>query len=134
MEGAVLHHVSVVTKDLQRSIMFYRDVLGLPLVARPAFPLAGAWFRLGPLEIHVIDRPEGTYRSHSTVDSDDVHFALRVGNFESIVRELLEKGFREDAAKEDPMRILIKRNSMAGYHQIYIRDPDNQVIEINAEN
>ena len=134
MQGTELHHISLVTRDLQRSIAFYRDVLGLPRVERPAFKIAGAWFRLGTLEIHVIDREDGTYRKHAIVDSDDVHFAVRVGDFESTVRELTSMGFREDVANEDPMRILIKRNSMAGYHQAYIRDPDSHVIEINAEN
>ena len=134
MQGTELHHVSLVSSDLQRSIRFYRDVLGLPKVDRPGFKIAGAWFRLGTLEIHIIDRPDGTFRKNATVDSDDVHFAIRVKDFEGTMRELAAQGFREDVSNEDPMRILIKRNSMAGYHQAYIRDPDSQIIEINAEN
>jgi catechol 2,3-dioxygenase-like lactoylglutathione lyase family enzyme len=34
MTGVRLDHVSVTTADLERSIAFYRDVLGLPLVDR----------------------------------------------------------------------------------------------------
>jgi glyoxylase I family protein len=46
------------------------------------------------------------------------------------VRDLMQKGYGEDG--EDRKRLLVKRNSMAGYPQVYLIDPDNHVIEINA--
>ena len=38
-----LHHVNIVTGDLERTIAFYRDVLGLRLGERPDFGFPGAW-------------------------------------------------------------------------------------------
>lgn len=40
MNSPVLHHVSLITLDLDRAIKFYRDVFGLKQIARP---LAGMW-------------------------------------------------------------------------------------------
>jgi glyoxylase I family protein len=130
VHGVQLHHVSITTKDLKASTAFYGDVLGLEQVARPSFPLAGAWFRTGTLEIHLIERPAGTFRPNPLIDADDVHFAIRVADFEAMVRDLMQKGYGEDG--EDRKRLLVKRNSMAGYPQVYLIDPDNHVIEINA--
>jgi glyoxylase I family protein len=132
MQSPLLHHVSLVTADLPRAITFYRDVLGLEQVERPNFPIAGAWFRSGGLEIHLIIRPDGSFRKVQKVDADDVHFAVRVTDFDATVASLLGKGYRADVAADDPRSIIVKKQSMAGYSQLYIRDPDNHVIEINA--
>ena len=62
----------------------------------------------------------------------DTHFAIRVENFDEAVSDLMAKGFREDAAEDDPMRLIVSRNSVAGYPQAYLLDPDRHVIEFNA--
>jgi catechol 2,3-dioxygenase-like lactoylglutathione lyase family enzyme len=43
MKGSRLHHVTVMSSDLARSIDFYTRALGLALLPRPPFPNAGAW-------------------------------------------------------------------------------------------
>ena len=128
-----LHHVSILTRDLDRSRAFFRDVLGLRETQRPAFRSAGAWFTLEDGELHVNQHPTGTFRSVSTVDNDDGHIALRVADFDTAIARLAAHGHREDAPDGDPMRLVVNRNSAAGYPQAYLLDPDWNVIEINAE-
>jgi glyoxylase I family protein len=129
---AFLHHVSIITSDLPRALTFYRDTLGLKQMARPPFSIGGAWLEAGSSQIHLIDYPDGTFRRRSSIDNNDVHFALRVAGFEAALMELSEKGYREDAEENDPRRVLVKRTGLAGFPQAYLLDPDQHVVEINA--
>jgi catechol 2,3-dioxygenase-like lactoylglutathione lyase family enzyme len=42
-----LNHVAIYVADVEKSIQFYQNILGLEELARPAFDFPGAWFRLG---------------------------------------------------------------------------------------
>ncbi len=132
VKNAKLHHVALVTNNLQRAIAFYRDVLQLEQVARPAFKSEGAWMFSGSLEVHLILHPEGTFRGNRQIDIVDAHFAIRVDDFEAAMRQLAANGFREDAGEDDPMRVLVIRKGLAGFPQAYILDPDRNIVEINA--
>ena len=132
MQISALHHVALVSTDIARSIKFYRDMLGFEVISRPPFKIGGAWLASGPVEIHLIDNPQGTFRDDVSIDTGDTHFALRVADFEAAVARLQSKGFRPEAATGDPMCLSINRNSIAGYPQAYLLDPDRNIIEINA--
>ena len=133
MVGKLLHHISLTSKNLDAATAFYRDVLGLELVQRPDFPIAGRWFRFGTVEVHLIDRPDGSFRPLPMIDPNDVHFAVRVPDFEFEITRLKNLGYHEDDNQSDEKRLRINRNGKAGYPQVYLIDPDNHVIEINAE-
>jgi catechol 2,3-dioxygenase-like lactoylglutathione lyase family enzyme len=133
MDIETLHHISLRVTDLERSMRFYAEVLGLAPIQRPPFTFPGAWFRLGNRELHLIgDESHNPIRPRS-VDPGDTHFAIRVRSFAEAMEELRGKGYREDADKEDPQRIVMRPNSIVGYPQAYILDPDGYLIEINAE-
>ena len=53
-------------------------------------------------------------------------------DFEGFVAKLAAHGFREDAGDDDPRRLLVKRNGLAGFPQLYLIDPDRNVIEVNG--
>jgi catechol 2,3-dioxygenase-like lactoylglutathione lyase family enzyme len=132
MEIDGLHHVALPCADLERSRRFYQEVLGLTEIPRPALPVAGAWFRVGASqELHlVVGDAQATLRAAKGMDTNDIHFALRVTNYRQALDALKAKGYSEDARPDDPMGI---RTSMrVGYPQIYILDPDRNIIEINA--
>ena len=42
-----LNHVALHVADLEASMEFYGETLGLELIERPAFDFPGAWYRLG---------------------------------------------------------------------------------------
>ena len=132
MEDVFLHHISITTKDLSRAISFYGDVLGFSQIERPLFPLGGAWLRAGKVELHLIDFPQGSFRNTKFVGTDDIHFAMRVKDFENIIRKLNQHGYRDDLDESNKKRLIVKRKSMAGYSQLYVMDPDSHLIEINA--
>jgi len=134
MDIEALHHVSLTSSDLERSRQFYREILRLQEIARPPFDFRGAWFQVGKTQqLHLIVCENPTFRGAKSIDSRDVHFALRVRNYWGAVEFLRSKGYREDADSMDLKKMRINPKAVAGFPQIYILDPDRHVIEINAE-
>jgi len=133
MTVASIHHVSLTVADLEVSRRFYREVLGLQEIPRPAFAFAGAWFQVGESQqLHLIVCDDPTTRGTKPIDTRDVHFALRVTSFEHAREFLHARGFREGADPADPMHMIARPNPVAGFPQIYILDPDRHIIELNS--
>lgn len=59
MIAASVHHVSLCVGDLEASLGFYRDLLGLVPLERPDFGFPGAWLDAGGTQLHLIVAPEG---------------------------------------------------------------------------
>lgn len=116
--AAGLNHVSVVAHDLEESVAFYVDVLGLERLPTPDFGFPVQWLRAGRLQVHVFERPDDppTY-AHFALEVDDV-----VGLYER-ARELgiLDRTSFGYAIAELP----------GGEAQLYIRDPAGNLIEID---
>lgn len=132
LTDAYFHHVSLTTQNLERAEAFYINVLGFTKITRPSFPLGGTWLNAGTVELHLIDFPEGSFRNTKSVSTDDVHFALRLKDFDALIEKLKQHGYREDLAEADNKRVIIKPMSKVGYSQLYILDPDCHLIELNA--
>ena len=111
-----LNHVAIHVGDLDASRRFYRDILGLPEIPRPAFDFDGAWFALGKQELHLIlneSLPEADHGNH--------HFALRVDDPFAAKAELAKRGITEfEGPKRRP----------DGAMQLFFRDPDGYRIEV----
>jgi catechol 2,3-dioxygenase-like lactoylglutathione lyase family enzyme len=133
MKIAAIHHVALGVTDLERSRRFYRDILGLEEIARPPFDFPGAWFSVGASQhVHLIVHPHSTFRTGKGLDNRDGHFAVRVPSYRRTVEYLRSKGYREEAAGDPFERMILQPHATAGFPQIYILDPDRNVIEINA--
>ncbi|WP_111563332.1 VOC family protein [Rhizobium sp.] len=127
-----LHHVSIITDDLDKSLPFYRDVFGLSEIPRPDFPVGGAWLACGSLQVHLVVHPEGTFRQRPVIDRNDWHFAFRTDDFEGVLERLAALGFSGDLPEGDPKHMLVFRTGLAGFPQLYLRDPDLNIVEING--
>src|SRR5579872_5042499 len=117
MQVLELNHVAIHVRDVEASSNFYRNVLRLQPMPRPAFDFQGAWFRLGSQqELHLIGDRLEPVRSHSRGN----HFALRVDDLDEWEKHLLE-------AKAD---FAPPKRRPDGARQIFIRDPDAHTVEL----
>jgi len=116
MSIEALDHVAINTEDLEATLAFYEEIVGLERGPRPDVPVDGAWLYAGghPV-VHVIVRPiEG---AGGGVD----HFALRAGDFEGTRARLEARGV--DYTVLDVAAIPAR--------QIMIHDPGGVKVELN---
>lgn len=123
-EIETIHHVSLNVTDLARARRFYGDLLGFPEIERPAFDFEGAWYQVGDRQLHlIVHDPARTLRGTNEVDSRDGHFAIRVKSYEQTRDYLVSLGLR---LKDNPV-------NKTPWSQVFVTDPDGNVIEFNAE-
>jgi catechol 2,3-dioxygenase-like lactoylglutathione lyase family enzyme len=120
-----LHHVSVCVTDLARARHFYTDVLGLVEKPRPDFGFGGVWYQVGAdRQLHlIVHEAPGTLRGTRAIDVRDGHLALRVASYSDTVEHLKAHGV-------EVLELPVNKTPWA---QIYVTDPDGNVIEFNSD-
>jgi lactoylglutathione lyase len=117
MKVMQLNHVALHVADVERSSAFYRDVLGLETIPRPAFNFPGAWFRLGiDQELHLIGGREIAPQSHNRGN----HWALMIDDMDAWEHDFQARG----------IAYLPRRQRPDGALQIYLVDPDGHYLEL----
>jgi catechol 2,3-dioxygenase-like lactoylglutathione lyase family enzyme len=110
-----LDHVTVISTDLARTLVFYQHLLGLHLGSRPAFGMPGSWlYAGGHALVHVLERPvEGL---GGVID----HVAFKARGRAALSARL-------DAAGV-PFKLVALPDGSA--LQMFLRDPDGARIEL----
>jgi catechol 2,3-dioxygenase-like lactoylglutathione lyase family enzyme len=117
MKTTQLNHVALHVADVERSSAFYRDVLKLEPMPRPAFSFPGAWFRIGPdQELHLIGERKQEVISHNRGN----HFALLVDDFDAWEQYLTDR----------QVKFAPRRTRPDGALQLYVIDPDGHYVEL----
>lgn len=111
---ADIHHVSLNVSDVERSLAFYRDLVGMAVLPRPDFPFGGAWLDAGSgRQIHLIE---------ATVPEDHgQHVAFRVDDLDAAIAAFRSAGVEVPDARrvgDTPIR------------QTFVRDPDGNRLEL----
>lgn len=118
MTVKALDHYTIMTADLDQSVAFYTEILGLAEGPRPSFDAPGAWLYCDDRAIvHLVGGARGKDAGTGAID----HVAFRATGLEETRARLKERGiaFRE---RDVPGRPL---------HQVFLSDPDGVTIEIN---
>jgi diaminopimelate decarboxylase len=130
-----LDHVSVACSDLDRSLAFYRDLLGLPLRDRGAGSAGAVGEILGTGDAQVewadLALPDGRVLELLRLpggppSAGSGHFALGVAEAEAVHRRLREAGV---PLRSEPVRI-DDGGDWQGARCFYAEDPDGTVVEL----
>ncbi len=123
MSVGVLDHFNIRTRDLKGTVRFYEDILGLENGARPNFAFPGAWlYSEGRAVVHLVDISPTDEAQKP--DSGVVHHVAFISrDFAGMKKRLQAKGV-EFEARQVPGGEL---------WQIFIRDPNGVMIELNYE-
>ncbi len=116
-----VNHVGRMTKRVDASRDFYRDVLGFREVARPNFNFPGAWLFNYGIMIHLIHN-EAAPDPEGEIQTRHDHLALHCEDLELAERLLKEHGvaYRKNVIED------------RGITQIFCRDPDGHHVEIGT--
>jgi catechol 2,3-dioxygenase-like lactoylglutathione lyase family enzyme len=114
-----LHHVARLTKRLDASRAFYRDVLGFREIPRPSLRFPGAWLFAYGLQIHlIVDESIGS--PEGPIDTRANHLAFYTDDVGAIEALLAGHGVE--------YRVNIQADT--GLKQIFFRDPDGHHVEV----
>ena len=114
-----LNHVSFPVRDLERSVRFYEDVLGLVPIPRPNLPFPGAWLGGNGIQVHLIVPPDGAPLGNPPPSFNPLagHVAFAIADYDAVVRALHAAGVET-----------LEAGSEIG--QLWVRDPDGHLIEL----
>ncbi len=118
-----LHHVAIRTSDVAASERFYTQVLGMHKVERPEFDFPGAWLQMGQTMFHLmggyaaLDEHGQPCSGGAAVD----HLALNARDFDAMKAQVVAAGL---VPAENAI-------SAFGIWQLFVRDPDGVLIELN---
>lgn len=114
-----LHHVSVIVSDTERSLQFYRDLLGLRVdPTRPDLDYPGAWLWIGELQIHLLELPNpDSVTDRPAHGGRDRHVALLIDDVDALTQRLDSAGIGYT-------------RSRSGRRAVFFRDPDGNALEL----
>ncbi|XAR67135.1 Methylmalonyl-CoA epimerase [Bertholletia excelsa] len=115
-----MHHVGILCENLERSLEFYQNVLGLKInEARPndKLPYRGAWLWVGSQMIHLMELPNpDPLTGRPQHGGRDRHTCVEIRNV-SKLKEILDK------------HGISYTLSRSGRPAIFFRDPDANALE-----
>jgi catechol 2,3-dioxygenase-like lactoylglutathione lyase family enzyme len=139
-----LHHVGITVKDLDASIRFYHDVLGLefsnepspwfdgpelgPAVGVPGAALRQVSLLVGDTTVELLEYKSPPSETTAPLDSNNIgasHVAFLVEDIVAKKAELEDKGvtFFSDVN-------LVDEGVLAGWRWVYFADPDGYPLEL----
>jgi len=141
-----IHHHCIIVSDLERSIRFYRDTLGLRLnFTNEGVEVAGALgfpkgvesvytkeahMQAGNDHVELIQyvKPKGKPFDRLPCDVGNMHIGLRVSDVDKVYEELKQKGVKFNSSPNK-----VTEGPLKGWTWVYLQDPDGATIEFVEE-
>ena len=121
-----LDHQAIAVRDMDASVRFYNEVLGLQEVENPMGKGPIRWFALSPgINLHLV----GGNTAPSAERGIGTHLALSAADFDGMVARLEAAGVTFGSMPGRPPGTVTTRPD--GVRQCFVEDPDGFWIEIN---
>ncbi len=118
MRATGFNHVSIHAEDLEASVRFYVEVLGMEKIPTYTFAFPVQYLRLGDLQLHLFEREASAPAYH--------HIGINVDDFEEAYERARDLGILErDSFFEDMYEL------PDGSVQMYLRDPAGNLVELD---
>jgi catechol 2,3-dioxygenase-like lactoylglutathione lyase family enzyme len=138
-----IHHACVIVSDMERSLKFYRDTLGMEEEVDITYDADPAMMDLpgtqpkqhlvllsaGNMHVELIQylEPKGRPNDRRTCDNGTMHLCFRVNDIMKVYEELKSQGIK---FHRTPDFIGDAGGGLAHYGYVYFRGPDNEVLEL----
>jgi catechol 2,3-dioxygenase-like lactoylglutathione lyase family enzyme len=118
LRATSFNHVSVHAVDLEESVRFYTEVLGMERIPTYTFAFPVQYLRLGDLQLHLFQRDTPAPQFH--------HIGIDIDDFEAAYLKAKELGIHDSEAFFSDIYELPD-----GSVQMYIRDPSGNLVELD---
>ncbi|HEX7273538.1 MAG TPA: VOC family protein [Casimicrobiaceae bacterium] len=113
-----MNHFTILTADVEATVEFYREVLGLEAGPRPNFNFPGAWLYAGGSPIlHVIGGRTREALKPGVID----HMAFSARGLPSVLATLRARSIEHDC----------RRQTGSGVWQVFFFDPNGARVELD---
>lgn len=140
-----IDHVGITVSNLDRALGFYRDLLGLRVMADAmvAEPELAELLGLDSVELRIVDldsgdgrvvellqylQPKGTRIAYNSADPATAHIAFTVDDLDAVRERLSQAG--ATFVSRRPITISDPGGSFDGARCLYVRDPDGAILEL----
>jgi len=111
-----IDHVAINVSDMPRARAFYGGILKLKEVPRPrSFDFAGAWYRIGTVDLHLISRGEVDALSRR-------HFAFWLSDVPAAAKSIESAG----------VTVIWDTYKIDSIDRFFVRDPDGNRLEFQG--
>jgi catechol 2,3-dioxygenase-like lactoylglutathione lyase family enzyme len=118
MPATAMNHVTILTDDVDGTIAFYHDLLGLTAGPRPSFGFPGAWLYAGGQPIlHVVGGRRRDELKAGVID----HMAFSAVGLSPTLAKLDARGIAHDC----------RRLAGAETWQLFFHDPNGARVELD---
>lgn len=119
-----INHAAIYVTDLQRSGVFYTQILNLDTIPEPFHDNRHIWLHIGKgVQLHIIQGADKE-REHF----QNTHLCFSTPNVIDFSKKLDERNIEWFNAGGKPKVIT---NRIDGIHQVFLKDPDGYWIEVN---
>lgn len=120
-----IHHAAIICQDYDRSRKFYRDILGLTVVAENYRTERGSWkldlALLDGSQIELFSFPDPPMRASTPEASGLRHLAFAVENIDACITALIDQDVDIEAIRVD---------EFTGARFTFFKDPDGLPLEL----